>query len=88
MDNGLSGLAVDVIQVTSDEAKGIVNHVTVHLGSQHSPDIFHVQYDITKASSGALAAKVRRDESALEAAKEAIVKRKVFDAAPPREGRG
>lgn len=55
----LNGLPVKIIQSTSDEARGIVNHVEQHLGAHHSPDIFHVQQDITKGTSAAMASKVR-----------------------------
>lgn len=88
MDKALADLPVEVIQSTSDEAKGIVNHVTTHLGSHHSPDIFHVQYELSKASSAALSSKERRAQKALEAAETAIIERKAWESAPTREGRG
>lgn len=88
IDKALANLPVEVIQSTSDEAKGIVNHVTTHLGSHHSPDIFHVQYELSKASSAALSSKERHAQKALEAAETAIIQRKAWESAPIREGRG
>jgi hypothetical protein len=59
LGKALNDLPVKIIQSTSDEARGIINHVEESLGAHHSPDIFHVQQDITKGTSAAMAAKVR-----------------------------
>jgi Family of unknown function (DUF6399) len=59
LDEALANLPIKVIQSTSDEARGIVNHVEFHLDAHHSPDIFHVQQDITKGTSAAMSAKIR-----------------------------
>jgi len=59
LGKALNDLPVKIIQSTSDEARGIVNHVEESLGAHHSPDIFHVQQDISKGTSAAMAAKVR-----------------------------
>jgi hypothetical protein len=67
MDVALEGLPVDVIQSTSDEARGILNHATQHMLAHHSPDIFHVQQDITKATSAAMASRVSAMEKKIEA---------------------
>ena len=72
MDGALDGLNVEIIQSVSDEAKGIVKHVEQHLNAHHSPDVFHVQHEITKACSAALSAKERHAEKSLSEAKEAI----------------
>ena len=55
----LDGLRVEVIQVTSDEGKGLVAHVTHGLGAVHSPDLFHVQHELSKATAAPLAARER-----------------------------
>ena len=68
MDEALYGLNVDVIQSTSDEAKGIVNHAEKHLGAHHSPDIFHVQHDISKGCSAPLALKTRHAQKEFDQA--------------------
>lgn len=62
MDEALDNLKVTVRQSTSDEAKGIINHVESHLGAHHSSDIFHVEQEISKATSAALAAQLRQAE--------------------------
>ncbi len=66
LDEALQGLSVKVLQSTSDEARGIVNHVEQHLGAHHSPDIFHVQQDITRATGAAMGAKVRALQQQLD----------------------
>lgn len=59
---GLANLPVKVLQSTSDEAKGLINHATKGLNAHHSPDLFHVQYEISKGTSVALAGAVRNAE--------------------------
>jgi hypothetical protein len=51
VEQGLAGLSVEVVQGTSDMAKGIVAHVTHGLGAHHSPDLMHVQQDLHRATS-------------------------------------
>jgi hypothetical protein len=51
----LTALPVTVCQVTSDAAKALIAQAETCLGAHHSPDLFHVQYDTVKATSGALA---------------------------------
>jgi hypothetical protein len=46
----LDGLAVEVIQGTSDEAKGLIRHVREAFEAHHSPDLFHVQRELSKAT--------------------------------------
>jgi len=55
---GAQGLAVEVIQSCSDEAKGILRHVREGLGAHHSPDLFHSQQELHKATSLALQAQI------------------------------
>ena len=59
MEEALAGLNCQVIQSTSDEAPGLLAYVEHHLGAHHSPDLFHVQHELVKAVSGALATKQR-----------------------------
>ncbi len=59
----LEGLAVEVIQGTSDEAKGLLRHVQTALGAHHSPDLFHVQQEVVKATSLNLAREVKQAEA-------------------------
>ena len=64
MEQALTGLNCKVIQSTSDEAPGLLAYVEHHLGAHHSPDLFHVQHELVKAVSGALATKQRAAEKA------------------------
>jgi len=64
----LEGMPVKVVQVGSDEAKGIVNHTVKGLGANHSPDVFHVSHEIGKGTSGALAGEIKKAEKQLEQA--------------------
>lgn len=61
----LSGLPVQVIQATSDEAKGLCRHVRTGLGAHHAPDLFHLQHDVAKATGLPLARQVKAAEQAL-----------------------
>ena len=56
----LVGLKVAVIQGTSDEATALHRHVEVDLGAHHSPDLFHGQHEVSKATSLHLARQVRQ----------------------------
>ncbi len=66
VDAGLAGLSVKILQNSSDEGKGLISHVTNGLDAHHSPDLFHVQYEIGKGTSGPLASAVRSAEKTLE----------------------
>ncbi|MEA1867082.1 MAG: hypothetical protein U9N19_03125 [Thermodesulfobacteriota bacterium] len=61
-------MPIEVIQSTSDEGKGICRHVRKDLGGHHSPDLFHVQREIAKATGVALASNRRKAEKSLEKA--------------------
>jgi hypothetical protein len=65
----LEGLAVEVIQGTSDEGKGLVSHVQSALGAHHSPDLFHVQHEVVKATRLPLARQVKQAEAAVAQAR-------------------
>jgi hypothetical protein len=89
VNHALSGLPnVEVIQVVSDEAKGLLNHTLKGLGVHHSPDCFHVTYEISKGTSGALAGAVRKAEKQVEvAAKQALNEerlKELYDSQPKR----
>ena len=51
LTTALEGVPVAVVQVTSDEAKGLLAHARDGLGVHHSPDLFHVQHDLSQATS-------------------------------------
>lgn len=84
------GLPVKIIQSTSDEASGILSHVREGLGAQHSPDLFHGQRELHKASSLPLRNQVAAaTEEVLETEKQrrqAEEEFKNFLAEPPRRG--
>jgi hypothetical protein len=59
MEQALSGLNGHIMQSTSDEAPALLAYVAHHLGAHHSPDLFHVQHELSKAVSAPMAAKHR-----------------------------
>ncbi|MDD2390295.1 MAG: hypothetical protein PHP23_11255, partial [Desulfobacterales bacterium] len=63
---GLANIPVQVLQSTSDEGKGLINHATRGLKGHHSPDLFHLLYEISKGTSVALAGAVRNAEKNYE----------------------
>ena len=55
MAPALAGLNCKGIQSTSAEAPGLLAYVEHHLGAHHSPDLFHVQHELSQVGdSGAL----------------------------------
>lgn len=66
MSQATKGLPVQIIQCTSDEGKGLLLHAKEGLGAHHSPDLFHVQQELSRATSAPLSAHVRGAEKALE----------------------
>jgi hypothetical protein len=65
MERGLEGLPVEVFQATSDEGTALLSHAQT-LEAHHSPDLFHPQQDISRATSLALR---RQEEATVEAAR-------------------
>ena len=51
VDHALKPFSVDVIQCVSDQAAALIAHAQSHLGVHPSPDAFHVQHDVSKATS-------------------------------------
>ena len=66
MQEALSDLPVKVIQCVSDEGKSLLKHAAEGLGAHHSPDLFHIQHDLTKAASAQLQLRVKRAEENLK----------------------
>lgn len=64
------GLPVKVIQGVGDAGKALTHHIAVDLGAHKGPDLFHVQYDVSRASAPVLAAQVR---AAIRAHEEAVM---------------
>lgn len=76
LEEAINGLPVKIIQSTSDEAKGILLHAEQSLGAKHSPDIFHAENDLQKATSLPLRAQVK---AATEEVQKAEKLRKSFE---------
>jgi hypothetical protein len=70
LEPALAGLHCKVMQATSDEAPGLLAYVAHHLGAHHSPDLFHVQHELSKAVSAPMATTQRAAEKALAKAEE------------------
>lgn len=68
MKKALKGLNVEVAQVSSDQAAGIVAFATKILGVNQSPDLFHHQQNITRAMRGSLSGRVKSCRAELDAA--------------------
>ena len=67
-------MPVDVIQATSDGGTGLIKHVEQSLQAHHSPDLFHVQQDLTRATSAPINAKVKQAEKTYETSKKVLEK--------------
>jgi hypothetical protein len=63
MQTTLDKLPVNVIQVVSDEARALLKYCRDHLGAHHSPDLFHVQQEISKATSAPMRARLKSAQS-------------------------
>ena len=72
MEQALAGLNCRVIQSTSDEAPGLLAYVEHHLGAHHSPDLFHVQHELSKAVAVPMAAKLRAAAKVVVKAEETL----------------
>jgi len=51
LTQALAGLPVEVLQVTSDQAKGLVACARDGLEARHTPDLFHGQRELSKATA-------------------------------------
>ena len=58
LEQALTGMPVEVIQVTSDQAKGLIACARDGLEAQHTPDLFHGQRELSRATSLPLARQV------------------------------
>lgn len=72
MEQALAGLNCAVIQSTSDEAPGLLAYVAHHLGAHHSPDLFPVQHELSKAISAPMATTQRAAHKAVAQAEETL----------------
>jgi lambda repressor-like predicted transcriptional regulator len=60
--NAVKDLPVDIVQVASDQSGSLIRHARKSLKVHHSPDCFHVIYEIGKGTCVAMASKVRKAE--------------------------
>jgi hypothetical protein len=70
LQQALTGLSVEVVQVTSDQAKGLLACARDGLHAQHTPDLFHVQRELSKATSLALHRQVEAAQKEVDRARE------------------
>ena len=68
MDSATKGLNVEIFQSVGDEAPALIKHAEEKLGAHHSPDLFHIQNEITKGIGATLTAQENR---AIKSVKEA-----------------
>lgn len=91
MEQAMAAKPIEVVQSTSDEGRGICSHVKEGLGAHHAPDVFHVQQEVSRATSGPLASKVRQAAEEVTAAEKKVAKQEVnrdkFDNSQRRRGR-
>jgi hypothetical protein len=69
----LNDLNLDIQQVVSDQGSGIVACAKA-LGAEHTPELFHAQQELTKATSAPLSKQEKEFENGLNAAEEKLSK--------------
>lgn len=72
MAPALAQLNCHVMQSTSDEAPGLLAYVAHHLEAHHSPDVFHVQHELSKAVCAPMATQERVAHKTATAAQEQL----------------
>lgn len=90
LEGALAGLPLEVIQGTSDEAKALRHHIESDCNAHHSPDLFHGQHEVSKATSLYLARQVKQAEAQVAAAQAHWEAQRVAEQAyrrRPRRGR-
>jgi hypothetical protein len=66
VENAIRNLPVKIVQVVSDQGRSLVCHAAKCLKVHHSPDCFHVLYEIGKGTCAAMASKVKKAEAKYE----------------------
>jgi hypothetical protein len=86
-----TGLPVTVVQVTSDEARGLLAHAKDGLGAQHSPDLMHVQQELHRATGLPLSRQTQQAQAELQEYQQCEQRHRQAQQAhaqgPPRPGR-
>jgi len=65
LNAALTGLPVTIRQVTSDAASGLLRYAQEILGVPHSPDLFHIQRELVRATVWPLAQQHRQAQKAV-----------------------
>lgn len=81
-----AGLPIEIVQSTSDEGRGLLRHVETDLGVHHSPDLFHVQQELVRGTSGVLTSKTRQAEEAVAETTERLSARREAQVAYEERG--
>jgi hypothetical protein len=63
LDAACAGLPITIVQGTADEAAALRRHIETDYGAHHSPDLFHLQHEVAKATRLALARAVREADA-------------------------
>jgi hypothetical protein len=71
LKEALGDLPVEVVQVTSDEAKALLRHAEVELEANHSPDLFHVVHELFKGTALSMAREVKAAGEGVDEARKA-----------------
>lgn len=91
LKQSLHGLDVKIVAVTSDQAKGLIACAEDGLGAQHSPDLFHGQQDLTRATALALHRQTEAASEKLRHAQEHVAaeqrRQQEYEQQPRRPGR-
>lgn len=66
MNESLEGLNVKILSSTTDGGTALMAHVKKELGVEHSPDLFHVQQDLSRATAAPLKSQEREMEKEIE----------------------
>jgi cell fate (sporulation/competence/biofilm development) regulator YlbF (YheA/YmcA/DUF963 family) len=67
IDKAIKDLPVKIVQAVSDQGRSLICHAEKSLKVHHSPDCFHVVYEISKGTCVAMASKVKKAEAEYEA---------------------
>jgi hypothetical protein len=66
MAEATEDLPIELVQSTSDEALALIKHAEVDQGAHHSPDLFHVQHEVGKGTSGSMGRHVAAAQKVVE----------------------
>ena len=74
LNAALTGLPVTIRQVTSDAASGLLRYAQDVLGVPHSPDLFHIQRELVRATAWPLAQQHRHAQKAVAQAESELAR--------------